>query len=57
MLRARARRRREVGHRGRVGWDSARNSAMERESWIVIEREGTVRVGTQPAGVDLIWVG
>lgn len=31
---------------------------MERESWIIVlEREDTVRIGTQPAGVDLICGG
>lgn len=50
-LRARARKRRSLGQRGRVGFDSARNSQMARESVIVAEgREWHCRIGTRPVG-------
>ena len=51
VLRARARRWRSLGQRGRVGFDSARNSQMARESVIVVEgREWHWRIGTRPVG-------
>lgn len=49
-VRARARSLRSRGHRASSGWDSARNSQIERLSLIVVFRVFTCRIGTRPVG-------